>query len=56
MIIRRRKWIAAGAGTLTAEAKLIADAKRVATYHVIITDENKETDTVFKGLAYKKFG
>ena len=47
---------AAGGGTLTAQAKLIADAKKVATYQVIITDENNETVAVFKGLAYKKFG
>ncbi len=46
---------AARGGTLTAQAKLIADAKRVATYQVIITNENKQTVAVFKGLAYKKF-
>jgi len=28
----------------------------VATYQVIITNENKETVATFKGLAYKKFG
>lgn len=49
-------WLrAARGGTLTAQAKLIADAKRVATYHVIITNENNQTVAVFKGLAYKKF-
>lgn len=49
-------WLrAANGGTLTAQAKLIADAKRVATYQVIITNENNETVAVFKGLAYKKF-
>ncbi len=42
---------ATGSGTLTAQAKLIADAKRVATYQVIITNENKETVATFKGLA-----
>ncbi len=46
---------AANGGTLTAQAKLIANAKRVATYQVIITDENTQPVAVFKGLAYKKF-
>ena len=45
---------AATGGVLTAVAKQSADAEKVATYDVKITDDNDETIAVFKGLAYKK--
>jgi acyl-CoA thioesterase len=45
---------AATGGTLTAVAKQSADANKVSTWNVKITDDNDETIAVFKGLAYKK--
>ena len=45
---------AAIGGVLTAAAKQSADAKKVTTYDVKITDDdNDETIAVFKGLIYK---
>ena len=41
-------------GTIVAVAKQSADAKKVSTYNVNITDDNNETIAVFKGLTYKK--
>ena len=39
-------------GTLTAIAKISADAKKVATYNVTITDQNNQTIATLKALTY----
>ncbi len=41
-------------GTLTATAKISAEAKKVATYNVTITDHKNQIIATLKALAYKK--